>query len=450
MIIGLNNLYHNEDNHCHTSSISEGSSHASSSDKIAKKRKAKTKVKDINRYQFNFNSSKYIYCPDKIAEYLLSHNSTAIRDIIVQQQQYNLFYDNFTQIFIEHKSEFKYIIQRIPIDLSLINKYLGNLDIIEYLVSLNCKFSFLSKDIINLLWVHCCGLNYVEQLKIMIRNGFIYNYQRDYLLYSHTNLNNTSKSTLLLQLLENYPNFYNLEILNILDNLNFVLVNEFNIDYMIYKSTNFQLFLHFNPWISNVNIVDNSLRILIGKFISNGNVNYCNSIINHSFNEHIYSYFYSKIGISFIKSSLCSLTFIKFFNNEYLLPRQVLQIYHKYNNRRGNPCIEIIYNILVKLSFNDILYESTQFKLNNLLNYCNRENIREYLNEYIFNIPYRWSPPRSKLDFFEDRVIFMNYDSFIDKFINEFLIPYCNEYVNIIDKSLSRVCTDLINIIMTY
>ena len=258
-------------------------------------KKAKNKKKkqlDTNRLPYFCQNNIIPYDSDKFVNYLHSNDTIAIRDIIVKQQHEQLFYDNLHYIFTNLKLDFKYIFENVLIDITKLESNL-NLEMVKYLSLSDFEFKKISfkngiidlfiyslkhtsifnylidecnqkikldNEQINLLWIHSCGLNLIEPLRIMINKKLIYKFERPYLIndekklksgetnYYYTDFKNIkfSKSTILIQIIDNYPSFFNKDIIDFLQlELNCKLNNMYNKDYMIYNSSNFELFNYF-------------------------------------------------------------------------------------------------------------------------------------------------------------------------------------------------------------
>ncbi len=485
------------------------------SDKKAKKKK---KQLDTSRLAFYCQNT---YNSDDFNVYLHSKNSNAIRDIVVKQQQYQLFYDNLQYIFTNFKLDFKYIFENVSIDITKLESNL-NLEMVSYLGSSDFGFKKISfkngildlfiyslahldifnllsdksinvclplKDQINSLWVHSCGLNLIEPLRIMIRKKLTYNFERQYLsTYEHNDtkaepvfyksnfLKSLNKSTLLIQIIDEYPAFFNQQILDFLIIENkFKLDNAFNIDFMVYNSSNFELFNYFQKWTNDTVIDSNNIQLIV-KIVNSGNYDYCKSLLNFSVDSDVFKQTLNLL----LKHNFTANSTIKhsFYNREYVYNSTEGSVVRGITGDWLNPNFRHTYsiksieyhpafitivakypfkiqeltNISIMQKFICVLYEDSKFKFNDEDVLTSRVNNLEILKKWfgLRNIDiYKFQNMALDdfVNFIKDypKLHFMSNIIDIKSFYDLF-----KSYISILEDNLPIIGTDVLNIIMNY
>ncbi len=466
-VIGVDDSLNNEVYHCHSSSISESSKNVFSSDNKKAKNNKKKKI-DTSRYLFNFHKV------ERFNDYLQYKNSESIRDIIINQKQYHLFFSNINTIFENLFSDFEFIVNYLYnlsynqrknyiIDLFVSILTINKFNIFKYLIT-NINFKF-SQDEQNLLWIHCCGLGNEDYLYELLSIDINYKYTRSYLKDTtiknsddfeimistgqyfkpeYTFLRKIEKvedlnyeifdkgvnftddylyGTLLYQIIDYYPNFYNYEILEYLKGCDFLNMNYHNIwnckkiQYILKKSTNFKLldyFLEIDNDYNNGYFNYYSINNLVEKILYFNNFDYIDYILNHSS--------YSEIKNKLLET-ITHIDNIDKYNLYGKTPNYKYSIdYDFYNNEYVYDCVQ----------------ESGKFKLSSGKIKCNCKSKLCILNEH-YSI--------------ENNAIFSSDKSFKNKVINYnvYTHTYITKEYEIGNKMLSVICkyylTEFLNII---
>ncbi len=516
---------------CLISSVSDSSNKGVNSDKNKKAKNNKKKNLDTSRLPYFCQNMNISYNSDKFNDYLYSKDSNAIRDIIVKQQQYQLFYDNLPYIFTNFKIDLKYIFENVEIDITKLDSNL-NLEMVKYLSSLDYEFKNikfkngvidlfiyslrhfdilkylidecnqkikLDNEQINLLWVHSCGFNLIEPLRIMIKNNLTYNFKRPYLNnydeklksgetnYYYTDFKNIkfSKSTILIQIIDNYPSFFNKDIIDFLElELNCKLDNEFNCDYMINNSSNFELFNNFKQWNNSTKISDTA--IYIDKIFDCGNYNYCKSLLNFSIDSDIYKYSYKSI-IKIFNNKNYNFHSKTFYHNNYIFKTEIINSlrgitgngFYDANFKGSYLCNGILYKPSSKIfkteycsDFKILIYDIILIEFIEVFKNFYKLESTTYINSKIINkinileklkLWFRTNSIYTVNSIYKLKYIeYFNFKPFItdikelnfinnpfidvDIFYSEYLIKYISE----VENSLGFLGPDVLNIIMSY